>query len=106
MDRTPRRHARLESTPVLLDVTAACLSTMDVSSLVEGVLEKLTEWVAQPEAERTDTRLTLSACPRLHDALDLTEVVQIVPRIHPAHVIDRFFPALLVQAELLALRSA
>jgi hypothetical protein len=43
------------STPVLLEVTAACLSTMDGSTLVEGVLEKLTEWLAQPEATRTDT---------------------------------------------------
>ena len=44
-----------ESTPVLLDVSANCLSTMDVSGLVEGVLEKLTEWVAQPESRRTET---------------------------------------------------
>ena len=31
-------------------------------------------------------------------------MVQIVTRIYSAHVIDRFFPALLVQAELLSLR--
>jgi hypothetical protein len=40
---------------VLLDVTALCLSTMDVSSLVESVLEKLTDWVGRPEAERSDS---------------------------------------------------
>jgi hypothetical protein len=44
-----------ESTPVLLDVSARCLSTMDGTSVVEGVLEKLSEWVAQPEAGRADT---------------------------------------------------
>jgi hypothetical protein len=44
-----------ESTPVLLDVTPQRLATMDASGLVEGVLEKLSAWVAQPEAERTDT---------------------------------------------------
>jgi hypothetical protein len=44
----------MESMAVLLDVTALCLSTMDVSSLVESVLEKLTDWVGRPEAERSD----------------------------------------------------
>ena len=44
-----------DSTPVLLDVSARCLSTMDVTALVEGVLEKLTDWMAQPEARRSDT---------------------------------------------------
>jgi hypothetical protein len=44
----------LESTAVMLDVNAQCLSTMDVSSLVESVLEKLTDWVGRPEAERSD----------------------------------------------------
>lgn len=44
-----------ESMAVLLDVTALCLSTMDVSSLVESVLEKLTDWVGRPEAERSDS---------------------------------------------------
>ena len=44
----------LESMAVLLDVNARCLSTMDVSSLVESVLEKLTDWVGRPEAQRSD----------------------------------------------------
>ena len=44
----------LESMAVLLDVNAHCLSTMDVSSLVESALEKLTDWVGRPEAERSD----------------------------------------------------
>jgi hypothetical protein len=44
-----------DSTPVLLDVSAGCLSTMDVTSVVEGVLEKLSEWMAQPESRRSET---------------------------------------------------
>jgi hypothetical protein len=44
-----------ESMPVMLDVTARGLSTMDAGSLVEGVLEKLADWVARPEADRPDT---------------------------------------------------
>jgi hypothetical protein len=45
----------LEPMTVLLDVNAHCLSTTDVSTLVESVLEKLTDWVGRPEAERSDT---------------------------------------------------
>ena len=44
-----------DSLPVLLDVTAASLSTMDMGSLVEGVLEQLAVWVAIPETDRPDT---------------------------------------------------
>jgi hypothetical protein len=43
-----------ESMPVLLDVTERSLSTMDVGSVVEGVLEKLAAWVALVEADRPD----------------------------------------------------
>lgn len=45
----------VDSLPVLLDVTAASLSTMDMGSLVEGVLEQLAVWVAMPETDRPDT---------------------------------------------------
>ena len=45
----------VDSLPVLLDVTPASLSTMDMGSLVEGVLERLAGWVAMPEADRPDT---------------------------------------------------
>ena len=44
-----------DSLPVLLDVTAASLSTMDMGSLVEGVLAQLAVWVAMPETDRPDT---------------------------------------------------
>jgi hypothetical protein len=45
----------VDSLPVLLDITPASLSTMDMGSLVEGVLERLAEWVAMPETDRPDT---------------------------------------------------
>jgi len=45
----------VESVPVLLDVTAKSLSTLDVGSLVEEVLEQLADWIARPDADRPDT---------------------------------------------------